>query len=377
MYVNKVTIRNILYFLFIFFFYCAESFKIDSNSLLYFSLFYLSLFSIICQIIFVKYTEYEILLMLFTFMITFYSIIIGEKKVLFILLGLFMSKDIKIRAILKMYFLCGITMFFAHIVLYKIGIIQDININFIRKFNDFTVYERHSLGFKNPNHAGYFFFILITLFFILIKQVRIIYFILAFLLNQFMYTTIYSLTSYLIVNLFLFMTFCVKYMHVYKYLIFKILTCSVACFCFIISYIISYFYSYHYEVLEKLNLILSGRIELSNLFLDKYKVNLFGQRLLYNSDETDFINYAVLDNSYIKILLQFGLIPTILFLLCNFFLIKLMLQKKLYIESISICCMSIYCMSESFIFNFHINYTLIFLSFILFKDKINEYAYKR
>ena len=114
---------------------------------------------------------------------------------------------------------------------------------------------------------------------------------------------------------------------------------------------------------------------MANIFLYEYKIKFLGQKLVYITEPIS--DYMALDNFYIKLLLAFGPLICIIFLFYSYKLISTLLYYKLYIEVLVMVSIAIYGISENFLNSFHINYSTIFLSFLLYKNKISEYKMEK
>jgi len=83
--------------------------------------------------------------------------------------------------------------------------------------------------------------------------------------------------------------------------------------CIFLSYLFALMYKPQNQLLSNLNTLLSGRLRLGNLFVEEYSLSLFGTRILYNTPNSSYqavfgLVYRVLDNSYLKYLLNFGVL---------------------------------------------------------------------
>ena len=149
---------------------------------------------------------------------------------------------------------------------------------------------------------------------------------------------------------------------------------------FIIITIVSLGFAYNYnpnnEFMYKVNKIVSGRIRLANIFLDKYSVNLFGNDLeivtTKQSKETGE-QTQVLDNAYIKIILCYGVSTYLLFALgvyCNF---KKAIDSKDYIFCIIFIIYLLLGITENALYYLYENIFLIYISIYLYnKNQIKE-----
>lgn len=113
--------------------------------------------------------------------------------------------------------------------------------------------------------------------------------------------------------------------------------------------------------LDGLNRLSSDRIAFGHYFLSEYGVTPFGQPLrLVSTNEAAFNNTDayVLDNSYLYILVQFGIIFFAFILISYFMFIKHSLSSKLLG---GLCVLLIYCIFENALLRININPMLLMI----------------
>ena len=128
--------------------------------------------------------------------------------------------------------------------------------------------------------------------------------------------------------------------------------------------VISIYLSKHldYEFVKNLNKTLSGRISIQNYYLYNYKIKLFGQNINYKMS---------LDNAYLRLLINYGIIGYSAFLLIlNKMLKESKKQNNLYFIIISLL---FYGIMEWFLIRPGLNIFLVFFSTIIkFDNKKTE-----
>jgi hypothetical protein len=136
------------------------------------------------------------------------------------------------------------------------------------------------------------------------------------------------------------------------------------------SFMLALLYS-NSSLVQELNNLLNGRIRYSYYYLTNYKPTLFGQPF-----KTDM--NAILDNGYIILYIQNGLIGLSLILYILFH-ICLKSEREMDIKkNILLVVFLIYIITESFSPNIFMNFILLFYSTILYKkelqveERINE-----
>lgn len=104
-----------------------------------------------------------------------------------------------------------------------------------------------------------------------------------------------------------------------------------------IDYITTKYYSAH-GIMLQLNALFSGRIQLIHYFIQHFDVTIFGQ-LIPTKDPNNLKNtyYLVVDNSYVSMLLRYGLVFLVVFgMLYILFIHKIIVRKSIGILTISI-----------------------------------------
>lgn len=281
-------------------------------------------------------------------------------------------KDIEFRDVVKYIFYAQFLSFFSIYILSILGILET---NQIIRNN----IMRNSLGFWHPNTAMVMYASLFVNYLYVFKdKLNKIYVILLFLFSIYLYKIMDSRTNFLLIcSILLFyilFTICSK--EVKK--IISYISLSLAPIFFIVSYFLSLNYNYS-RVAQFLDNIVTGRISLGNIFLNLYGVKFWGQKILYasnNSKESDSVgfNFMVLDNSYLKILLNFGIIFTVL--LFVYFLIGVIILiriKKDYHIALLVIFYSLLAISEQGALSYEIN-SLFFIGvcIIQYFDKRNK-----
>lgn len=112
---------------------------------------------------------------------------------------------------------------------------------------------------------------------------------------------------------------------------------------FTIGLILSLFLGYTYTdnvFYNFLNKLLSNRVFLSNTFLNRYNINMFGNRIIT-------YEYYILDNAYINIILGFGIVFTIFFAFLFYNLFKKLYINQKYTLIAIVCLILLFGISES------------------------------
>ncbi len=278
----------------------------------------------------------------------------GKVGVLFPFLLFTASKDIDIEVVLKRLsgIWLGVLVFKTFLALS--GVVGTTVIIQNRLFMDNA--QRYDLGYGHPNLYHVVFFIGVSLFCYTHQKLRIMYYIVFFLLNLLVYKLTYSTTGWVLTALsilgFAVITLiedhCVKYYVLSRFLG---MLCVVP---MIMSFLLAYLYRGDSSEWIRINSFLTGRLNWNYMYIHKYSVPLLGQR---------FDNRVpnMLDNAYIFILYRYGIIVfSILFV--GYVLVLVRLVKKDDIRKILFCFIFlIYGFIEQFIQNCFMNFSMFFL----------------
>lgn len=226
---------------------------------------------------------------------------------------------------------------------------------------------RYSLGFYHPNTLGmYLMMISIEFLYIMQRDKKIKNLLVMFIMSFIIYKVTYSRTCvYCLLGLSLiyFSSQNIKkkvmrvnsetYKILFKnlYIIFLISTC-----------LISFLYKENSSVMRRLNDLTNNRILYQSYFINNYGISFFGKN----------INYIyTLDNGYLKIFLNYGLVTSIL--LIQIFrknIAKAFKNQNVLLLGIYLI-ISLYCLSESYLF--YSTYNIFWLYFFAREEeKTNE-----
>lgn len=132
------------------------------------------------------------------------------------------------------------------------------------------------------------------------------------------------------------------------------------------TYVTSFLYEKN-AYIQKINVLLGSRIFMNYFNLNKYGITLFGSRtsfegdLLYNPVTEGYSTFNTLDGAYICLLIQFGVVAMMLWLLLYHYVLKLTYRNKnvnLYTVALFI---SIHGFVESSTIDIIISFVLIYL----------------
>lgn len=127
---------------------------------------------------------------------------------------------------------------------------------------------------------------------------------------------------------------------------------------------VAYFYNLEEEWLLKLNNMLSGRIEISKTAFDMYDIKLFGQFIpeVGNGHAVEFRpNYFFLDDSYVRILLEYGVILFVIVLMIFTVIIRQAKKRNDFLLVLCVVCLAVQSIMEHHLINVAYNSIMLAL----------------
>lgn len=147
------------------------------------------------------------------------------------------------------------------------------------------------------------------------------------------------------------------------------------------SYATSKFYNYSNHLLVQMNTILSNRLMLGNQALEQYPISFGGQRIFMNgyggisgyNSIREIENYFMIDSSYLRILLIYGILGTSLAVFIYTLLSLKIIKKRDVFLSIAIILLCIHEVVAQFALNIGYNvFPLLIFSFYDFAKNDND-----
>lgn len=240
------------------------------------------------------------IIIIVSIVITYYS---SQPTIAITTLTILLSKDIEFKKIVKydMYFKIYITLF--TIIFSIIGIIENIK---IIRYESGSIIIRNSFGFIHPNTLGTI-ILLIVIDYIYINYSKlnlkhcIIVCTLVFITKFFTdsRTGLYITIALIVIAL------LDKSSNLNRKIITKIASITVP-YIAILSVIVSIYYNKS-TIIQTIDLVLTGRIRLGNIYLNMYPINLFGNFISFPTTSYNG-EIITLDNLYIRMLVNFGAI---------------------------------------------------------------------
>ena len=264
---------------------------------------------------------------------------------LFLLIVLIASNNTNFERVIKNIFLIESVSFVFILLSCKIGIIEDYTIR-----RELGEEYRHSFGFIHPNTLMLSFFSIVILYLYCQKdKINLIKTLVLFVFSLVIFYYTDSRMGLVALILVLTMNYIFKYkgrIILAKYG--KILSWSIVFFA-VLSVIMTVLYPT--VDMSKLNELLSNRILLQYRALDRYGITLFGQEIEWvgqgaSNEGLDWNEYNFVDNSYIKALINNGLLFFILILLGHYHILKEIVKNRNVYGFVAIFMIGIYSITD-------------------------------
>ena len=275
------------------------------------------------------------------------------------------KKFIKLDVIIRIIFMCVV------ISLYNIGLTE----NYFMYREDGTM--RSSMGFAHPNNFGQYLLVIcidiVLLRFKKLKFVDYVYVLLSIILINYFSN---SRTSQICLGiLFLIMIILRKHINIINFKFIKLLIINSFLIFTIISILLANNYRENKEWAVQLNDLLSNRIAYASQFLEYYDINLLGNDIEMKYTQEARANSEqpwVLDNSYLVVLLRYGLIAYIIIYLIMLTITRDLYKRKEYSIIMLWLVYGINAMFENTLFKIQFNTLLIILASLLYKKIISK-----
>ena len=135
--------------------------------------------------------------------------------------------------------------------------------------------------------------------------------------------------------------------------------------CLLLTYLTTKLYDKS-RFVQGLNLLFSARIFLNFYNYSQYGITIFGQRIkysenLYNVVTGEYSTFNTLDNSYMCLLLQFGIIATVIWIITFYLTYKRLIKDEEYILVGILTSLVIFGLLESSLIEIVISFPLLYL----------------
>ncbi len=353
---KKININNLIYSIALFFLVSSNllcNVKFVMPYLLFFKFFSYILFFFHGTLLLLKDGKVRskiLLIIFFSLFIGILSYYITENSLLLdLFFVLYASAEKKFDDVLKTDLVIKIIITIIILFSYVSG--QTISRFLVTRDNE---YIRNSFGFYHPNTFGMYVMMIYFEFVALSKKINFKNILLGIVTIFIIYFTSNSRTSYFSIVIFLIfylglwiLSLKRKNMHFYnlkinKYL-FPILT--------ILSIFFTKLYDFNLSFIFSLDDFLSGRLYLQSINMKQFPITILG-------DNITFIR--TLDNGFLKLLLNYGIISTIVFFAVFYMNFKLLKKDKNNILTIILYSLMYYTISESNMLYIYFNIFLLY-----------------
>lgn len=246
---------------------------------------------------------------------------------------------------------------------------------------------RYAMGFTHPNQLGILSFQWICCFlFINRKNKKIRKFILCILIMTVVYMITNSGTSFILSGILILLSIIIFVIEKYKLISERkmgvIIKISAVLGSIVLLSIVYYIWKNPYILSNSLR-SLRVRFTLAQRYINAYGINLFGNEIALGSSMKlpgeIFARYSYLDNGYIRLLVEGGILASIAVLSAFIiYLNKLMKSRSWQLLAI-VACLSVYYFTESKMSIIYFNVFLIDIGIKLYglkPDKLKDYLYE-
>lgn len=303
------------------------------------------------------------------FLGTITSYIVKGSEPVMMVMYVISTRKINPYQILKTIFIVNLCLFSINYFLFKLNILMD--------YQNFSIFK-HSFGYNHPNQLGVSIFTLITISIVFlfkkINECNVVQYRYILLQIPLIMLLLQSgsrgaesatLITYSMFALLL----------IFKNRVKVTLWISIVVLVIVVSFSI---YSMNDSVntvgsfLYKLNEVFTQRIQLNNYFYEKYGITFLGQKVEYTLVPNFASNYAIIDNAYVKLLINYGLIYSFFILIYNAALIKKLGDRRYLGLLIPLVSFIVYGAVEQGYLQYWVNFSMLFGSVFFSKGVGNE-----
>jgi len=354
-------IRFTLYDIYIFLIALLKGLGLDSSDKLYIIAFAIGCVAVVIKVYNEKFTVKELLAMGSLVCIGILNVLIGRTTtILFSAVAICGLKNVDINRTIRISMFARLFAFVCMVVLYGSGILENKSYMFNRNGE---IIERYLLGYGHPNLAHLMFAVVVFhVLFLYHDKLGFPHFAAILFLNFMLYSITFSRTG--VVMVIISTCFCAfrKWMTFRKVLLFTVRYAFIVLF---FATILIAFIPENWQIYSSVNTLLTGRFYYIKQILTEELPGWFGNSSLekkYN-----------LDNGYIRLLYEDGILATAWL---GFFFIKLtkdIYKKKMYKECCLLMSFFFYNLAEGVLSTVSLNFSLLLLGSVLFnKNEENQ-----
>lgn len=283
-----------------------------------------------------------------------------ETTILFTGITLIFLKKIDLKRVIKSMFYGRIIGFISMLIL---PVIDVLDMNIIEFYRSGEYINRYAFGYTHPNLAHSTFNIIIIMWmYLFYERINLANICLIELLNYILYKFTYSRTGFVILTTFLMIAFILKNSTKLKKILPKCLN-----FIFLTLIIISFIFAIGYdkiEVINKIDVLLTGRIKYTSILINNYFPPIVKNQVYTN---------ILFDNGYFDLVYNGGLIATIWFIFMQIKTNKIIAKNNLYKEALLIFIFLIYSITESYYISSVMNIGILFIAYAIYGYFPNSY----
>ena len=322
-----------------------------------------------------KVTLFEMLGFVLSIIIFLFS---GDKSIVVIMILLVASKEIDFKRFFSLLFKCLIVIFILIIVLSLIKIVPDWT--YTRGSN-----IRHSLGFIYPTDCFSLYLIIVLLYYYLVDKLKMMELFIIENINVFLYLYTDGRMSFLLINIIIIWLVITKNKKIASFLntiiskkFLKTILCAFPIIMTVISFSLIYMYDNKNVIALRVNELFSDRILYSSRAVSNYDLTFFGQEVEWYGwggygylISKDGFEYNFVDNSYVRILIDYGIVPTMIIIISYGLLIKKFIAKTDYKSVFVIIIVLFWSFMEPYIFSARNVFILFFVILLNSDSNIN------
>lgn len=321
---------------------------------------------------FKSYTKNQIMkIIIIGLLLSIISINTNDDNIIILYIIIISAIGFKVEKIMRLDLLCRSISVIGTIILSMINITNDFLM--YRIGENGSIYVRHSLGFEHPNTLSInIFIILITYIYIRYDKFKLIDIIVVVSIGYIGNLVTGARTSMICLVLIVILMLLDKKINILKNKCLRNMVIIIVPLCTIISVLLASIYKYDIRIIEQINTFLTGRIRSASYFLQNYGISILGQKLELVSIVESIVTsqqQRILDNLYVKILINYGILALIFYNWVNVKLMKLFFEKRNKAIIIIMFTVSIYGILESMVIVPSFSLFLILTADLLLKNK--------
>lgn len=360
---KKINKNDLVVYLFFFIISFCKGIGLNNSNIVYLIVYAFVIVIAAFKLFKIGFSQKEFFILLSINIIGLLDFIIGkETTLLFTGITLLFLKQIDLKKIIKVLLVGRLMGFILMIILPSLGII-DMNILKFYRNGEFVF--RYAFGYAHPNFAHSTFNIIVIMWvYLYYEKIKFDKIVFIEILNFILYKFTLSRTGFIILAVFLIITYIAKR--------FNCIEKRIPYYLNIIlwgSIILGVFLAFGYgkiSWINSLDKIFTGRIRYLSLLVTSYKIPII---------KTQTYKGILFDNGYFDLFYNGGILATIWFLKFQMETNDFIKKNKMYKEALITIFLFIYSITESYYVSPIINIGILFFSYVIYKknyEKIEE-----